>query len=160
MKSKIGNLILLLLPVLFLIVLFTQKDKLTNLVSTEMKSQTGTEVQASIQKIVDSLYNYQSNKESYGLTFIEFGAKGCVACRKMEFVLDEVRDEYKAEVKVVFLNILKPQNQEMMKYYGVVAIPTQVLLDESGKEYFRHTGYFSFDELRKELDVKLVSNNY
>ncbi|PLW95740.1 MAG: hypothetical protein C0591_10460 [Marinilabiliales bacterium] len=153
MKSKIGNLILLLLPVLFLIVLFTQKDKLTNLVSSEMKLQTGTEVKASIQKLVDSLYNYQSNNESYGLTFLEFGAKGCVACRKMEFVLDEVRQTYPAKVKVVFLNILQPQNQDMMKYYGIVAIPTQVLLDENGEEYFRHTGFYSFEDLSKEFEI-------
>lgn len=158
MRSKIGNLILLLLSVLFLVVLITQKDKLTNLVSTEMKLQIGTEAQASIQKFVDSLYNYQANKESYGLTFLEFGAKGCVACRKMEFVLDEVRQTYPAKVKVVFQNILQAENQAMMKYYGVVAIPTQVLLDEKGEEFFRHTGYYSYDDLRKEIEEQLKLN--
>lgn len=158
MRSKIGNLILLLLSVLFLVVLIAQKDKLTNLVSTEMKLQIGTEAQASIQKFVDSLYNYQANKESYGLTFLEFGAKGCVACRKMEFVLDEVRQTYPAKVKVVFQNILQAENQAMMKYYGVVAIPTQVLLDEKGEEFFRHTGYYSYDDLRKEIEEQLKLN--
>ncbi len=39
----------------------------------------------------------------------------------------------------------------MMKYFGIAAIPTQVLLDVSGKEVIRHTGYFSFDELDKEF---------
>jgi hypothetical protein len=42
-------------------------------------------------------------------------------------------------------------NLVMMKYFGVAAIPTQVLLGVSGKEVFRHTCYFSFDELDKEL---------
>jgi thioredoxin 1 len=122
-----------------------------------MKSLAGTEVQLSIQKLIDSLYNYQANKEGYALTFLEFGAKGCVACRKMEFVMDDVRQTYPDKVKVVFLNILQTENQAMMKYYGVVAIPTQVLLDRNGEEFFRHTGYFSFDDLKKELEVKLVS---
>jgi thioredoxin 1 len=34
-----------------------------------------------------------------------------------------------------------------MKYYGIAAIPTQVLLDKTGKEFFRHTGYLSTKEL-------------
>lgn len=116
MKSKIGNFIHLLLPVIFLAVLFTKKNKLSNLVSNEMKLQTGNEAKASIQKPVDSLYN------------------------------------------VVFMNILQTENQAMMKYYGVAAIPTQVLLDKNGEEFFRHTGYFSFKDLKKVLDVNLSSN--
>ncbi|HEY9115239.1 MAG TPA: thioredoxin family protein [Bacteroidales bacterium] len=152
MKSKVGNLILLLLTVFFLVFLFTQKNKLSSMVSAEMKSQTGAEVQTSIHKLIDSLYNYQSNKEGYHLTFLEFGAKGCVACRKMETVMEEVKNEYPQTIQVVFLNILEMENQALMKYYGVVAIPTQVLLDKNGEEFFRHTGYFSYDELRKEFD--------
>lgn len=158
MWKKLLNILLILLPIAFMIILFSQKDRLTNFLSKEIKLTTGTEIQMSVRMVVDSLYNHQANKESYRLTFLEFGAKGCVACRKMEFVLDEVRQTYPAMVKVVFLNILIPENQTMMKYYGIVAIPTQVLLDKNGAEFFRHTGYFSFDDLRKELDVNLVSN--
>lgn len=36
-----------------------------------------------------------------------------------------------------------------MKYFGVAAIPTQVLLDKEGKEFFRHSGYYSTEELDK-----------
>ena len=158
MWKKLLNILLILLPIAFMIILFSQKDRLTNFLSEEIKSTTGTEIQTSMRMVVDSLYNYQSNNEDYQITFLEFGAKGCVACRKMEFVLDEVRQKYPGKVKVVFLNILQTEHQAMMKYYGVVAIPTQVLLDKNGEEFFRHTGYYSFDDLRKELDVKLVSN--
>lgn len=73
----------------------------------------------------------------------------------MEGVMEEVKDAYPQKVQVVFLNILKPENQELMKYYGVAAIPTQVLLDNAGLEYFRHTGYISTEELIPFFNTKL-----
>ncbi len=100
---------------------------------------------------VDSAYNYRNSKEHYQITFLEFGATGCSACRKMEKVMEEVRSKYPSEIKVQFLDVLLPANQDMMKYFGVAAIPTQVLLDVSGKEVFRHTGYFSFNDLVNEF---------
>ena len=40
--------------------------------------------------------------------------------------------------------------------YKINAIPTQVLLDEKGKEFFRHEGYFPEEELVKVLKTKGV----
>ena len=34
-----------------------------------------------------------------------------------------------------------------MKYYGIAVIPTQVLLDKQGKEFFRHSGFISTGDL-------------
>jgi thioredoxin 1 len=39
----------------------------------------------------------------------------------------------------------------MMKYFGIALIPTQVLLDKNGEEFFRHAGYFSAVELAGEI---------
>ncbi len=121
------------------------------LISKKMKEQAGETIKKSMAMYVDSAYNFQNNNEGYKITFLEFGATGCSSCRRMEKVMEEVRSKYPSEIKVQFLNVLLPANQDMMKYFGVAAIPTQVLLDISGKEVFRHTGYFSFDELDKEL---------
>jgi len=35
----------------------------------------------------------------------------------------------------------------LLKFYGIAVIPTQVLLDKTGKEVFRHSGYLSAKEL-------------
>ena len=156
MWLKILKWLLVLLPLGLMIFLFSQKGKLEQYVSGVIKSQNTTGSLDLSERLIDSLYNHQKNESAYQLTFLEFGAKGCVACRKMEFVLDEVRQEYPGKVKVVFLNILKPQNQDLMKYYGIVAIPTQVLLDDTGEEYFRHTGYYSFEDLRKVFENELA----
>lgn len=41
--------------------------------------------------------------------------------------------------------------EKLFHYFGIQMIPVQVLLDKNGKEYFRHVGYFSFDELKNEF---------
>ncbi|MCK7519964.1 MAG: thioredoxin family protein [Ignavibacteriales bacterium] len=78
-------------------------------------------------------------------------AKGCIACKRMEGVLEEIRQRYPGRVDVVFLNSLLPENQLLMKYFGIATIPTQILLDKTGKEYFRHSGYISTTELEKKI---------
>jgi len=140
--------------IVFIVLLFAFKDRLNQMASRIVKDQAGAEIAVSTSAFVDSAYNYAQNGLSYEITFLEFGATGCSACRQMETVMEEVKKQYPEKVKVVFLNILKPENQKLMKYYGVVAIPTQVLLNKEGKEIFRHTGYFSVDELNVEFERK------
>jgi len=148
--------IFILLAILFLVSLFVFKGSMNSLISKKMKEQAGETIKKSMAMYVDSAYNFQNNNEGYQITFLEFGATGCSSCRMMEMVMEEVKSKYPSEIKVQFLNVLLPANQDMMKYYGVAAIPTQVLLDETGKEVFRHTGYFSFDDLDKEFQkIKL-----
>jgi thioredoxin 1 len=38
-----------------------------------------------------------------------------------------------------------------MRYYGIAAIPTQVLLANDSEEYFRHSGFISSIELTKKF---------
>ena len=143
--------IFILLGILFLMALFVFKGNMNDLISKKMKEQAGETIKKSMAFYVDSAFNYRNNKEGYKLTFLEFGATGCISCRKMEKVMEKVRSTYKAEVKVNFLNILRPASQDMMNYFGVASIPTMVLLDVSGKEIFRHTGYISFEDLVAEF---------
>ncbi len=149
--KAIINLTLVVLGIGFFVVLFLFKGSMNNLVSKKMAEQAGTEIKKTMTQVVDSAFNYQKNGKVYKITFLEFGATGCISCRKMELVMKEVKEKYQQTVNVKFYNVLLPENQEFMKYYGVAAIPTQVLLDNSGKEIFRHTGYYSFDELEQEF---------
>lgn len=130
---------------------FAMKDRMNNYLSEMMKQQASPEMTNSGKALVDSLYNYAENGLNYEITFLEFGATGCSACKQMEKVLDEIREKYPQQVNVVFLNVLKPENQLLMKYYGIAAIPTQVLLNKEGKEYFRNSGFISTMEMEKNF---------
>jgi len=128
------------------------KDSMNIYLSQRIKDQVSIQNEISLAIKIDSLYNYNVNGLNYDFTFLEIGAIGCVTCKRMETVLDEIREKYPTKVNVVFLNILIPENQEIMKYYGVASIPTQILLDKSGNEFFRNNGYYSTELLSTHFD--------
>lgn len=118
-------------------------------------AQASSEITNSGSAYVDSTYNYSRNRQRYQFTFLEFGAN-CPACKRIESVMEEIRTKYTQEVNVVFLNVLKPENQILMKYFGIASIPTQILLDNNGIEFFSHSGYYSAEELTKNFIFSFV----
>lgn len=126
---------------------FTKKESMNRYVSRLMKLEITPYVEFVGKTMVDSLYNYSKNGQSYEATLLEFGSTGCVMCKKMEPVLDEIRSNEKININVVFLHIMKQENLPLMKYYGISAVPMQILLDKDGNEFFRNYGLISAEEL-------------
>lgn len=85
----------------------------------------------------------------YGYTFLEFGAVGCVPCKKMEKEMETIRKEFAGKVNVRFINLSKKWNRAWAEHFEIQTIPTQVILDSQGKEIYRHIGYIPADELGK-----------
>ncbi len=83
------------------------------------------------------------------ITFIELGADKCIPCKAMQPIMKEIAAEYKGQVQVVFYDVWK--NPEPGRKYGIQLIPTQVFVDKSGKEIYRHTGLFAKEDLVKFL---------
>jgi thioredoxin 1 len=92
----------------------------------------------------------------YKVTFIELGSVRCIPCQKMQPVMKSVEEKYVGQVKVVFHDVWTPEGQPFAKKYGIESIPTQIFLDENGKEFARHVGYFPEEELVKILKQKGV----
>ena len=88
---------------------------------------------------------------SIKVTFIELGSVNCIPCRMMKQVMKQVEEKYGNQVKIIFYDVWTPEGKPYAAQYGIRAIPTQVFLDKNGKEYFRHAGFFPFDELEKIL---------
>ncbi len=153
MLKKVLPWIVFVLLFALLILGFSLKDSMNKSISEWMKTQASPEITQSGNALIDSLYNYSANRLNYEITFLEFGATGCSACKRMESVMEEINSKY-AKTNVVFLNVLKPESQNLMKLYGIATIPTQVLLDINGKEFFRHNGYISSTDLEKEIIQK------
>jgi thiol-disulfide isomerase/thioredoxin len=147
--------VFLVFSILFIVLLFLFKNRLNDYASRLIQSQADSGINKTESAIVDSTYNYLKNRLSYQVTFLEFGAKGCSACKRMERVMDEIRSKYPNQVNVVFKNIMLPENQGLMKYYGIAAIPAQVLLSKDATEFHRHTGYIETSDLVDIIQVKL-----
>ncbi|GAI95361.1 unnamed protein product, partial [marine sediment metagenome] len=62
---------------------------------------------------------------------------------------------YEGVFKVEFIDVW--ENPEAGREYGIRLIPTQIFYDSSGKELFRHEGFFSKEDILakwKELGVE------
>ena len=92
----------------------------------------------------------------YKVTFIELGSVNCVPCQMMQPVMKKVVEKYPTQVRIVFYDVWTEEGAPYAKIYNIRAIPTQVFLDENNREYFRHEGFFQFEELEKILQQKGV----
>ena len=79
------------------------------------------------------------------VTFIELGADRCIPCKQMQPIMKEIAEAYSDRVQVVFYDVWK--DPEPARKYGIQLIPTQVFLDQKGKEIFRHVGLFPKEEI-------------
>lgn len=92
----------------------------------------------------------------YKVTLIELGSVKCIPCQKMQTVMKSVEQKYGDQVKIIFYDVWTPEGKPFGEKYGIQAIPTQVFLDQNGKEFSRHEGYFPEEELVKVLNLKGV----
>jgi len=87
---------------------------------------------------------------------VDLGADKCIPCKMMAPILENLKEEYKDTFEVDFIDVWK--NPDAGKQCGIKIIPTQIFFDASGKEVFRHEGFFSKEEILakwKELGVRV-----
>ncbi len=82
-------------------------------------------------------------------TLAVFSAASCCGPDKMLPVLDSLKSQYARTVNMTYLEARK--EQILASRYNVNSIPTQIFFDKAGKEVFRHTGFFSKDQISKKL---------
>ncbi|MGE5354015.1 MAG: TlpA family protein disulfide reductase [Acidobacteriota bacterium] len=88
------------------------------------------------------------------ITFVELGSVRCIPCKQMQPVMKSVEKKYGGQIKVVFYDVWKEDQKKYGRQYGIKLIPTQVFLDETGKEILRHEGFFAEKEIDKFLQSK------
>jgi thioredoxin 1 len=87
---------------------------------------------------------------------LDLGAGKCIPCKMMAPILEELKKEYAGKMIVEFIDVW--QNPDAGKPYGIEMIPTQIFFDATGKELFRHVGFFGKEDILgkwKELGVDL-----
>mgnify|MGYP006346413285 FL=1 len=95
-------------------------------------------------------------EKKYKVTFYELGSVRCIPCKQMQPIIKSIEENYKDQVNVIFYDVWTKEGKEAAKNFTFQAIPTQIFLDENGKEFFRHVGFFPEEELVKVLQQKGV----
>jgi len=80
--------------------------------------------------------------------FLQLSSSGCVTCRKMKPAVEQIMADYADSNDVMVLNIDVDSHTSIASQFGISGVPTQVLLDPSGKELFRNLGYMSYDNIK------------
>lgn len=159
MVKKHGFLVILILLVGALLILLFNRDKLYDYISGQMQQQNSEQENFVAKQFVQSNYNYAENGKDFEFTLLQFKSSGCAICKKMEPVLDEIRNWNGAKVNVLSVQIMNPDSQKMMKYFGVSAVPMHILLTKKGQEFSRNYGFISADDLKSRFLENRLQNN-
>lgn len=81
---------------------------------------------------------------------LDFGAHKCQACKMMEPVLAQLAVEYHDVFTVEFIDVWQSKNRDRAKNNAIRMIPTQIFLDSSGREIWRHVGFISKADILKK----------
>ncbi|NQT53661.1 thioredoxin fold domain-containing protein [bacterium] len=90
---------------------------------------------------------------------VDLGAAKCIPCKMMAPILEELKAEYAGRFDVEFIDVW--QDETAGQRYGIKMIPTQIFFDASGKELFRHEGFYSKEDILgkwKELGFDLAGS--
>lgn len=90
------------------------------------------------------------------VTLVDLGAKTCVPCKLMAPILEELKKEYQGRAAVVFVDVGDEENIEKARALNVLAIPTQIFFDKTGKEVYRHAGFLDKDSMVAKLEELLA----
>lgn len=72
---------------------------------------------------------------------VDFGSIDCGPCRRLSPILNELKKEYAGRMDVLVIDVDK--EPLLGSRYGASAIPLQIFYDKTGKEVFRHAGFYS-----------------
>ena len=87
---------------------------------------------------------------------IDLGAGTCIPCKLMAPILEELKKELAGKLEVQILDVR--ENPELVEEYRISVIPVQIFYDASGKELFRHEGFYSKEDILdkwKDLGIDL-----
>jgi thioredoxin 1 len=87
---------------------------------------------------------------------IDLGAGKCIPCKLMAPILEQLKNDYAGKLRVEVIDI--EENLDLITKYNVRVIPTQIFFDASGRELFRHEGFYSRVDILtkfKQLGVEL-----
>lgn len=87
---------------------------------------------------------------------LELGSKTCISCKKMKPILEELQNEYRGRVIILFIDV--KEEPKAVQKYNISLIPTQIFINKDGKEVHRHVGFYEKEKIIKIFEEKFFDN--
>jgi thioredoxin 1 len=87
---------------------------------------------------------------------VDLGSDKCIPCKRMAPILESLSQEYRSSFTVEVLDVRR--NPALGQKWAIRVIPTQVFIDATGAERFRHEGFISKEAILdkwKELGIEV-----
>ncbi|MFC1634091.1 thioredoxin family protein, partial [Planctomycetota bacterium] len=155
--NKLGKILIVvvLIVAVGIVIAIKQKGKADFAADANLSTASAApEAKASMSK-----QNDDAEKSNALPRLVDLGADKCIPCKMMAPILDELKEEYAGRLKVEFIDVWK--NPDAGNEYGIKLIPTQIFYGASGKELFRHEGFFSKEDILskwKEFGIDLTDS--
>jgi len=155
--NKVGKIIIVIVLIAVVAGVLVLKQKASSS-KTEQTANSPSAINESVQQTDNQRQPQQVKEKSVTALprLVDLGAGKCIPCKMMAPILEELKSEYEGTLKVEFIDVWENPNEAPK--YGIKLIPTQIFFDASGKELFRHEGFFSKEDILakwKELGVDL-----
>ncbi|WP_242393787.1 thioredoxin family protein [Anaeromyxobacter oryzisoli] len=76
---------------------------------------------------------------------VDVGAGKCIPCKAMAPILAQLRTDFAGRMEVEFVDVWV--NPDAGHPYGIRMIPTQIFYGADGREWSRHEGFMSREEI-------------
>jgi thioredoxin 1 len=106
-------------------------------------------------KVIEASQNYLEPGKNKRMMMMDLGATTCIPCKMMVPIMEELAKELQGKLDVQFVDVYK--RGDLAEKYKIYTIPTQIFFNKSGKELFRHEGFYPKADIMaklKELGLK------
>jgi rhodanese-related sulfurtransferase/glutaredoxin-related protein len=101
-----------------------------------------------------SLTEYKKNISDNNIVLVDIGSRYCGSCKKAKLVLENIRAQYGANLKIVEIDL--EENPQVIADLKTVSVFPTLILYRKGKVVFKKEG---LGGLKNDVDVALAQNN-
>jgi thiol-disulfide isomerase/thioredoxin len=95
---------------------------------------------------------YESQEAAPGpLTFIDFYAEWCTACKQTTPLVEQLRQEFGDVVLFASYDVDASASRDLVRQYRVIGVPTFIILDSQQNVVARFTGGFEYPDMKRRL---------
>jgi len=128
----------------------SQAQTKTTAVKTE-QSEPNSDLLAKVKNPQTTIKSVDKSQEKLP-KLLDLGADKCIPCKMMKPILEELKTEYTGKLDVEFIDVW--ENPKESEKYGIKLIPTQIFYDPEGKEFQRHEGFISKEDILNTFKQK------